>query len=233
MEREFRQFLKKSGRSPSAVDRCIRFVKEYEGYLKKNREGVDLDSSGPHDLEAYILWGEEKLGSKIKTHLWAIRYYYEFIGDEAMNRLASELRQQRIERKPFRIRDFRGIDPVHVKKLEGVGIQNVKQLLEAGSTDEKRRDLSKKTDVPLDSILEMVKLSDLARVPGIKGIRARLYYDAGIDTLDKLADSDPEELRSILVDFVDRTGFDGIAALPKEIEYSIDKARQLPRILKL
>lgn len=233
MEEEFRRFLKKSGRSPSAIDRCIRFVREYESYLKKNREGVDLDKSDPEDLEAFVAWGEESLGTKIKTYLWAIRYYYEFRGDVAMRRLSGELRQQRIERKPFKIKEFRGLDPAHVKKLEDVGIRDVVQMLEAGSTDKKRRDISKKTGVPSDSILEIVKLADLARVPGIKGVRTRLYYDAGIDTLDKLADSESKELRKLLVDFVESTGFDGIAALPKEIEYSIAKAKKLPRILQL
>ena len=233
MEEEFRKFLKKSGRSSSAVERCVRFVKDYQSYLKESREVTDINKSSPEDLEAYVSWKEESVGSKVKTYLWAIRYYYAFIGDEAMHRLSGEMRQERIEQKPFKIKDFRGIDSAHVRELADFGIRDVSQMLDAASTKKKREELSKKTGVPLDSILEIVKLSDLARVPGIKGVRARLYFDAGIDTLDKLADFDSRELRKLLVDFVESTGFDGIAALPKEIEYSIAKAKKLPRILQL
>lgn len=59
----------------------------------------------------------------------------------------------------------------------------------------------------MERILEYLKLSDLSRLGGLKGVRARLYYDSGVDTLDKLSSWDPEELRPMLIDFVRRTGF--------------------------
>ncbi|MDH5596160.1 MAG: DUF4332 domain-containing protein, partial [Candidatus Bathyarchaeota archaeon] len=80
--------------------------------------------------------------------------------------------------------------------------------------------------------LEFVKLSDLARILGIKGIRARLYFDAGVDTVEKMAEWNPKELRGMLIEFVERTGFDGIATLPKEAEFSVKKAKRLPRIVE-
>jgi hypothetical protein len=62
----------------------------------------------------------------------------------------------------------------------------------------------------------------------VKSIRARLYYDAGVDTLDKMAKWNPDKLRTMLIDFVQRTGFDGIAPLPKEAEFTVNEARKLP-----
>ena len=59
----------------------------------------------------------------------------------------------------------------------------------------------------MERILEYLKLSDLPRLRGLKGVRARLCYDAGSDTLDKLSSWDPEESRPMLIDFVRRTGF--------------------------
>jgi predicted RecB family nuclease len=47
--------------------------------------------------------------------------------------------------------------------------------------------LATQTGIPVEVVLELVKLSDLARLPGVKGIRARLYYDAGVDTVENLA----------------------------------------------
>ena len=105
-------------------------------------------------------------------------------------------------------------------------------MLKVGRTKSGRKELSEKTGIPLDAILEFVKLSDLARVPGIKSIRARLYYDAGIDSVEKMASWDPKELREMLIEFVERTQFDGIAPLPKEAEFSVKKAKELPKIVE-
>jgi hypothetical protein len=86
--------------------------------------------------------------------------------------------------------------------------------------------------VPLDVVLELVKLSDLARIPGLKNIRARLYYDAGVDCIEKLAAWNAEELRAMLVDFVEETGFEGIAPWPKEAKSAVETARKLPQLVE-
>jgi hypothetical protein len=80
--------------------------------------------------------------------------------------------------------------------------------------------------------LEFVKLSDLARVQGLKNIRARLYYDAGVDTIEKLAACDPSELRELLIRFIEDSGFDGIAPTPKEARSAVKQARKLPIIVE-
>jgi hypothetical protein len=40
---------------------------------------------------------------------------------------------------------------------------------------------------------------------------------------------DPEELRCVLVEFVRRTGFDGIAPWPSEAQHSVESAKRLVR----
>jgi len=77
-----------------------------------------------------------------------------------------------------------------------------------------------------------VKLADLSRIKGVKNVRARLYYDAGIDTVEKMARWNPEELRAHLIEFVKRTGFNGMAPLPKEARYTVETAKKLPRIIE-
>jgi hypothetical protein len=135
------------------------------------------------------------------------------------------------KRNPFALRNFRGVNQEHVSKLSDIGIKNVDQMLQAGKTPEARKALSERTDIPLENIVELVKLSDLSRIPGLKGIRARLYYDAGVDTVENLAQWRPTELRTMLQNFVERTGFDGIAPLPKETESQVLKAKSLPKIV--
>lgn len=136
------------------------------------------------------------------------------------------------KRKPFFIRELRGVKPEIVEKLRVIGIKNSEQMLLAGQTVEKRTALADKAGIPPEDVLELVKLSDLARLPGVKGIRARLYYDAGIDNVEKMAEWEPEALRIMVAKYVEQTGFDGLAPLPKEVSSTIANARQLPKVVE-
>jgi hypothetical protein len=228
----FRQFLKRGGRSKSAVQRCLRFVKEFEEYLRERGTGNGLDEAKPDDLDAYVESIESAPKTSAKTHLWALRYYYGFRSNEAMQERAGELRKRRIKRKPFALGGFRGVNPYYVKRLAEVGIEDVEQMVKAGATPDQRQALGGETGIPASAIEEFVKLSDLARLPGVKRIRARLYHDAGVDSIEKMATWDWDELRAMLVDFVERTGFDGIAPLPKEAQNAVATAKKLPKIVE-
>ena len=133
---------------------------------------------------------------------------------------------------PFKLRSFRGIDQEIIARLEAAGIKTTLQMLKAGQTDEMRAALAKFAGIPLGAVLELVKLSDLARLPGVKGIRARLYYEAGVDSVEKLAEYKPDDLLSLTGEFVRKTGFEGIAPLPKEVSSTIETARKLPKVVE-
>ena len=233
-EEAFRQFLKRGGRKANVVERILRIVRSYEAYLHKYADGKTLDEAAPDDITTYVTWFEEDQETSAKGQLWAIRYYYRYSGNKVMANRVAELREARTRKtqKEFRLRDFRGVNIRYVAKLEAVGIRDVQQMRTRGATPSQRVKLASELDIPEESILELVKLSDLARLPGVKGIRARLYYDAGVDTLEKMAKWDPEGLRLMLIEFVEKTGFDGIAPLPKEAASSVKVASELPRIIK-
>jgi predicted flap endonuclease-1-like 5' DNA nuclease len=205
---------------------------DFEEYLQQHRGGKCLEEAEPEDLEAFVAWIEREPKASANTHLWALRYCFEFNENEELRQVAGLLRGQRIKRTPFPLKDFRGVDPEHAAVLAAAGIRNVKQMLEEGRTPDVRQELADETGIPLETILELVKLSDLARIPGIKRIRARLYHDAGVDTIQKMAEWDPVELRAMLLEFVERTGFDGIAPLPGEAAFSVARAKELPRIVE-
>ena len=228
----FETFLRRSGRSPSAAARCVHYVREFEQYLHTYHHGKEPQEAGADELEEFVSAIEREPKVSAKTHLWALRYYFEYTSNEEMRSLADSMRARRIKRAPFPLSKFRGVDPGHMDRLASEGIKNVTQMLKAGRTPEDRRTLAKKTGIPCEAILEYVKLSDLARISGTKGIRARLYYAAGVDTLEKLARWDPAELRAMLVDFVERSGFDGIAPLPKEAASAVATAKRLPKVVE-
>ncbi len=232
LNEEFALFLKRGGRSKNAQSRAIKMLSEFKEFLYSNCQGKRLDEAGSNDIIAFVDAIERDSGKSAKTHLWALGYYYQFISNKELGRLVSDLRQDRIKRVPFAIGKFRGVNADHVKRLSQAGIENVDQMLDVAKTSIERKLLSEKTGVPLNAIVELVKLSDLSRMGAIKAIRARLYYDAGVDTPEKLASWDPSDLREMLNEFVKRTGFEGIAPLPKEVKSAVTKARELQRIIE-
>ncbi len=131
------------------------------------------------------------------------------------------------KRNPFKLKDFGGVDRNAVETLTAHGIKTTDQMLAAGCSKAGREALARATGLPENSILELVRLSDLARLPGVKGIRARLYYDAGVISIRKMAESEPQALLRLTTEFVQRTGFAGIPPLPKEVSSTIDTARTL------
>lgn len=231
-EEVFRTFLRKGGRSENAASRCIRATQAFAGYLQEQRGGRPLEEARAEDLEAFVAWIEREPKASAKGHLWALRYYFQFAGREELERLAGQLRRERIETRPAALKDFPGVDPGHLAALAAAGIRNAKQMMAAGRTPAERQTLAQKTGIPPDAILELVKLSDLSRLRGIRSIRARLYVDAGIDTVAKMAEWEPEALRQAIVEFVERTGFEGVPTLPAEARATVAQARRLPQVIE-
>ena len=226
----FHQHLKKSGKKPHVVDALVAEVAAFETYLT-DRCRIDLDSASERDIRDYV---DTLPAAEVKERMRGLALYYRFAGNVALVRLASDIREQRIakSRPAFKLREFRGVSPEDIVKLEAIGIVTVEDMLAAGATCDARQRLADRTGVPLKTILELVQLSDLSRLGGVKSVRARLYYDAGLQTPAKLAQWEPEPLREMLVEFVARSGFDGIAPLPKELRSTVAAARQLPEVVQ-
>ncbi len=214
------------------MKRCIKYVEDFEFFLRDYRDGKILEQTTNQDIKTYVDSFERKSKSSVNTHLWALRYYFRYTLKIEQEYLALKLRQERIRRKRFLLKDFVEVDLELIEQLSSIGIRTTDDLIEIGRTSNMRKKLSEELDTPLKSILELVKLSDLARIKGIKGIRARLYHNAGIDTIEKMASWDPIDMRNYLVQWVEHNGFQGIAPLLKEIQFSVESARNLPKIVE-
>jgi hypothetical protein len=226
----FIKFMKTEKKTQSTIKRNINSVKTFEEFLSKHKQGKKLEEASPQDLFDFVSWGERQF-RKVSMFVAGARTYYEYKANRQMFNAAREI-VGTIYMGSYKLKKFRGVKKEHIEKLEAEGIKTAKQMLDAGKTGKDRKRLSQETGVPVEGILELVKLSDLARLPGLKAIRARLYYDAGLDTLDKISTFDPEEMRMMLVEFVERTGFDGIPPLPKEASSTVSLAKHLPRIVE-
>ena len=220
-EDEFRTYLRRSGRSASATDRCVAAVAAYQDWLG-GRDEQDVEA-----LVEYVTDIESVPKSSAKLQLWALAYYFDFTGHAELGDLSRTMRSERIDRKPFALRDFRGIDPLTADRLARVGVTDVEHMRRRGRAAADREALADEGGIPVEKVEEVARLSDLARIPGVKGIRARLYYEAGIRSVPELAAWDPADLRDYLVRFCEESGFEGMAPLPAEAEHAVATARGL------
>jgi hypothetical protein len=133
---------------------------------------------------------------------------------------------------PVNLGRFPGIELAHVEKLASAGIKHSKHLFDRGRTHSARDELSNQVSVPLDAVLELVKLSDLVRVSGIGPVFARILYQAGTDTLGKLASSSPEALHDQILAVNLEMGYTNAAIPMRDIVYCIAVAQELPQAIE-
>ncbi len=230
-EEEFRKELARRGKKPHVVQGLINSVRLFEDYLRQR--GKVLDDAVENDLEDYVASCEAEKQGSTKVRVRGIMLYYDFKANKPMAKLANKLREAQTAktRKVFQLKDFMGVNLDHIKELSTRGITDVNQMVEAGKMPQLRKELSQKTGIPAEGVLELVKLSNLARSSGLKAVRARLYHDAGFDTWEEISRWDPGRMREKLSEYIKETGFDGIPPTPKEAANAVTTARKMSRII--
>ena len=101
--------------------------------------------------------------------------------------------------KPIQLKDIPGVNPEVVQKIDQVGIKNTKQLFPHVLTREDRRVFAEENQIGVDGILELTKLTDVARLKWVGPKFARLLIESPYDTVEKIANSDYEVLYFTLV----------------------------------
>jgi hypothetical protein len=101
--------------------------------------------------------------------------------------------------KPIKLKDFPGVDPEVIQKLEQIGIKNTKQLFPNILTLQDRHEFGEQHQIQQDDILELTKLTDVARLKWVGPKFARLLIESDYDTVEKIANSNYEELYRALV----------------------------------
>jgi len=229
-KKAFIEFLKQKKKSQRAIASYTDFLQRYEAYLFEHKRGKKIEKAGKKDLHDFEKWGD-KNNLKINRCLWSIKEYYDFISKEELNLEANAMLGERYFSN-FKLKDFVGVKQSYVKKLAKEGIKTAKDMLYVGLNEQNRKELSRNTGIPIENVLELVKLSDQARIPGHKNIRARLYHEAGFDTIDKIASCDSEKLREKLVGYIQKTGFKGIPPTPGETKNTVTMAKYIKRLVQ-
>jgi hypothetical protein len=232
----FRQFMQKQRRSPGTMESCMGFTQVFEEYLNTHFDGMELNEAQPEHLDAFLAWGEGKFSS-MNSHLWAISRYYEYAGNDQMRRYANQIRSQKIEKRRAKrpsllLSEIEGIKQEYIAVLANAGITNVKQPLEAGQTYNARLALSEGTGIPYDVIVALVKLADLCRISDIKGMRVRLLFETGYDTIEKIAAQDPGEMRDQIISIKQREKIAARDPTLIETRFWVEQAKKLPRLVE-
>jgi hypothetical protein len=227
-EESFRRYLKKIGKPAKRCESEIRNVKKFEAYLTRHKNKT-LGAETPEDLKGFVDWAKGKR-EPVNALLWVLNRYYTCVSNDLMFCAVNELIGLDYMKK-YNLKDFLGVDRQHTQALRTAGVSTSEHMLKVGGTDAGRRNLAEKTGVPLSALLELVKLADLSRIVGLKRKRARLYYDAGLDTLDEIAERDSKEIQQMLAEFVVRTGFAGSPPTLSEAAFTVKLARYLPRVV--
>lgn len=228
-EEGFGRYLKEIGKSRARCESEVHRMRKFEEYLSKHKD-KKLGTEIPEDLRGFVEWAKGKR-ENVNVFLWVLNRYYSFTSNDLMSCAVNESLGSNYV-KEYNLKEFLGVNHQYTQALRKEGVITSEHMLRAGRTKEGREKLAGKTGVPLSSILELVKLADLSRIVGLKRKRARLYYDAGLDTLDKIAKWDSEKMHQMFVEFVERTGFDGSPPPTPETAFSVKMARHLPRIVE-
>lgn len=232
-EEEFRKHLKRKGKKSGVVDRNVIVVKKFVSYLKEERNTTltEVDSG---DISAYVEMIEKVKKQSAKGTLYVLMNYFRFKENDELLRFAGKLRETRTKktRRIFPIKEFLDVNQDHIKKLAEIGIKNVEQMLEAGKTKKQREELSKQLGIPEEAILELVKLSDITRMGYIKTKLSRLYHNSGLDSPEKVAKFEPEELHAFFTKFVKESGWDGMIPNPVDLVNNIKSARNLKKVVE-
>lgn len=105
-----------------------------------------------------------------------------------------------IQAKPRKLKQFEWISDDTIKKLEKEGIKNTQQLYELVLTRKSRKDLADKLCMNENELLELTKQTDLSRIQWVNPTFARVLYEAGYDTIQKVQKANYENLYKKIIE---------------------------------
>ena len=130
--------------------------------------------------------------------------------------------------KPIRIRDFPGISSEIVDKLEMTGIKDTVKLFEMVKNFESRKELADAIGITQAEILEITHLTDLARIKWVGGTFARILYDIGVDTVEKVSKANVDNLHHQINQInKERNYYKGQIGL-NDVKIVVNAAKELP-----
>lgn len=131
----------------------------------------------------------------------------------------------------YSLSEIEGLTAYSASKLKSLGIRTTEALLEAARTAKGRKELSAKTGISEQQLLEWANFSDHMRIPGIGRAKIELIRAAGVNTVRELGLRNPTRLASSMKEANTKRKL--LRAMPSEksVELLVEQARKLsPKI---
>ena len=221
----FKMFMKKSGKPEHTIRRYINSINTYENFLITKMGISNPGKAASSDLKEFVKWGIEKLDN-LYQDLRGVKMYYIFTQNGEMEMEATKWMAY-VQNESRKLTEFPKVNRGDIKKLASIGIITVNQFLEASRTKKDQEDLAEKSGASNETVSELLSLSILSQLPGIKKIRARLFYETGLDSYSKIAALEPEEVQQAQREYIQKTGFKGSASTYNEAQSAVMMARYL------
>jgi membrane-bound ClpP family serine protease len=117
------------------------------------------------------------------------------------------------------------------EQFRKAGLRSAAALLEAGATDEGRKDLASRTGVSDELVLQCIEAADLRRIRGITEQHAELLELAGVRSVPVLAHRNAAHLQAALIEANQRRSL--VRDIPSErmLAHWIEDAKALPHVV--
>src|SRR5262245_17680458 len=124
------------------------------------------------------------------------------------------------------------IPAAEAAKLKGAGVATTDDLLAKGAAAKARKELAKASGIDIKKLKEYIEMADLLRIGGVGPEMVRLFGAAKVRTTRELAKQDPKKFFDALLLANDKQKITQNPPDPRSVAAWIDKAKQLPQVLK-
>ena len=174
-----------------------------------------------------------------------IKDKYEFIDDFNKDNMAMSLKSglaletlgllkslfQLYDFKDRRLSDISSIDNNFIDALIKNGVNTSGKYLSSISKEDGVYRLVNEYAVSIDVVTRVACICDLMRLPGVKELRANLYFDCGYKTVKDFSVETWESMRQTIDQHIQLSGSSKSLPLPKELATQIAVAKVIPYVL--
>jgi hypothetical protein len=133
---------------------------------------------------------------------------------------------------PVNFAEIPGIAPQVVEQLAEVGIKHTKHLFEQARTYTARVALAQRTGIAEAVMLELIQLTDLARIGWVGPIGVRLFHAAGAVTVTALLALNLDTFYAQVIAVNQERQYMKVKLTRKDIALCVDMAKKLPNVIE-
>lgn len=144
--------------------------------------------------------------------------------------LASFLTYQNFKER--KLKEIDCISEKYISLLQDSGIKTSSQILLKFKCHEEILRASEKYGIPYSEMYKIACLCDLMRLPGVKCVRAELYFNCNIRSITDMAKQDLINIKEYIYHYIEDTNSKKSVPLNKELKTQISWAKVMPIILE-